>query len=48
MARSCMYGTNVTDRLLSLKKGGSNILSTSNYDLTFFPCEEYNYNCGYL
>jgi hypothetical protein len=46
--RPCTYGTNVTDRLLNLKKGGSNVLSTSDYDTTFFPCEEYNNGCGYL
>lgn len=45
--RTCVYGTNVTDRLLNMKKGGSNVLSTADYDLPFFPCEEYNYNCGY-
>jgi hypothetical protein len=45
--RVCSYGTNVTDRLLSLKKGGSDILSTNNYDSTFFLCDEYNYDCGY-
>ena len=38
-ARSCIYGTNVTDRLLNMKKGGSDVLSTANYDATFFPCE---------
>jgi hypothetical protein len=31
-----------------MKKGGSDVLSTNNYDSAFFPCEEYNYNCGYL
>lgn len=36
--RPCTYGTNVTDRLLSMKKGGSYVLSTNNYDTTFFPC----------
>jgi hypothetical protein len=46
--RPCNYGTNVTDRLLNLKKGGSNVLSANDYDATFFPCEEYNYGCGYL
>lgn len=46
-SRTCVYGTNVTDRLLSMKKGGSNVLSTADYDTSFFPCEEYNYNCGY-
>jgi hypothetical protein len=30
-----------------MKKGGSNVLSPNDYDSTFFPCEEYNYNCGY-
>lgn len=37
-ARPCVYGTNVTDRLLNMKKGGSNVLSTNNYDASFFPC----------
>jgi len=36
--RTCTYGTNITDRLLALKKGGSNVLSTNNYDSSFFPC----------
>lgn len=36
--RSCIYKTNITDRLQSLKKGGTNILSTENYDAAFFPC----------
>lgn len=45
--RTCVYGTNVTDRLLNMKKGGSNVLSTNDYDASFFPCEEYNFNCGY-
>jgi hypothetical protein len=45
--RPCAYGTNATDRLLNMKKGGSNVLSTADYDTTFFPCEEYNFNCGY-
>jgi len=47
-SRPCVYGSNVTDRLLNMKKGGSNVLSTNNYDASFFPCEEYNFNCGYL
>lgn len=34
--RLCTYGTNVTDKLLSLKKGGSNVLSTNNYDNEFY------------
>lgn len=46
--RPCSFGTNITDRLLALKKGGSNVLSTSDYDSAFFPCEEYNFNCGYI
>ena len=45
--RVCPFGTNVTDKLLSFKKGGSNILSTANYESNFFLCEEYNYDCGY-
>jgi hypothetical protein len=39
VSRSCVYGTNVTDRLLNMKKGGSDVLSTADYDATFFPCE---------
>jgi hypothetical protein len=46
-SRLCTYGTNVTDKLLAMKKGGSNILSTNNYDSSFYLCEEYNYDCGY-
>lgn len=46
-SRVCTYGTNVTDKLLAMKKGGSNILSTNNYDSSFYLCEEYNYDCGY-
>jgi hypothetical protein len=45
--RTCSYGSNVTDKLLSMKKGGSNVLSTNNYDSTFYICEEYDYDCGY-
>lgn len=45
--RTCIYGTNVTDKLLSVKKGGSNILSTNDYEIYFYLCEEYNYDCGY-
>jgi hypothetical protein len=30
-----------------MKKGGSNVLSTNNYDSTFYICEEYDYDCGY-
>ena len=44
--RTCPF-SNVTDKLLSFKKGGSNILSTDNYDSNFYLCEEYNYDCGY-
>lgn len=36
--RPCIYGTNVTDRLLNMKKGGSNVLSPLDYDISFFPC----------
>ena len=44
----CEFGTNLTERLLSMKKGGSDPLSVNNYMEGFFYCEEYNYNCGYL
>lgn len=46
--RQCSSSTNRTDFLLSMKKGGTNILSTSDYLYDFFLCEEYNYDCGYL
>ena len=47
-ARACTYGLNTTDRLLSMKKGGSNVLALDHYEPGFFPCEEYNFNCGYV
>lgn len=31
-----------------MKKGGTNVLSTSTYLYDFFLCEEYNYDCGYV
>lgn len=46
--RQCPSSTNRTDFLLSMKKGGTNILSTNDYLYDFFLCEEYNYDCGYM
>ena len=46
--RECPYLANRTDFLLNLKKGGTDILSTSTYLYDFFLCEEYNYDCGYV
>ena len=46
--RQCPYITNRTEYLLNLKKGGTNILSTDVYMNSFFLCEEYNYDCGYM
>lgn len=37
--RTCPSSTNRTDFLLSMKKGGTNILSTSTYLYDFFLCE---------
>ena len=36
--RTCTYADNVTAKLLDFKKGGSDILSTSDYQPTFFNC----------
>ena len=36
--RTCSYGTNITDRLLSLKRGGSSLPATNTYDPSFFLC----------
>ena len=36
--RACPYITNRTDFLLNMKKGGTNILSTSTYLYDFFLC----------
>ena len=44
----CPYGTNSTDRLLNLKKGGQDCVLAGTYRNSFFLCEEYNYNCGYM
>lgn len=46
--RVCSYGTNVTDKLLNFKKGGSFAIQTNTFDQNFYLCEEYNFNCGYL
>ena len=37
--RLCTQRNNLTEYILSLKKGGTNILSTSDYDKNFFLCE---------
>ena len=37
-ARACNYGLNTTDRLLAMKKGGSNVLALDHYEPGFFPC----------
>ena len=36
--RTCPYGTNTTDRLLNLKKGGQRIVTTNTYDSDFYLC----------
>lgn len=46
--RVCPQEGNITEYLLGLKKGGSDILSTSDYDSDFFLCEEYTFDCGYV
>jgi hypothetical protein len=47
-ARVCPQGSNVTDRLLNLKKGGQNCVTQGTYQPQFYLCDEYNYNCGYM
>jgi hypothetical protein len=37
--RVCNQGSNVTEYLLSIKKGGTNVLSALDYDTNFFECE---------
>lgn len=46
--RVCSYGTNVTDKVLNFKKGGSSAAQTNTFSQNFYLCEEYNFNCGYL
>lgn len=36
--RTCSYGTNVTNRLLNLKKGGQNCVQKNTYSSNFFYC----------
>lgn len=38
----------MTDYLMSLKKGSSDLLSLADYDKNFFVCEEYAFDCGYV
>ena len=33
---------------MTIKKGGSNVLSTADYDKNFFLCEEFTFDCGYV
>lgn len=47
-SRVCSYGTNLTNRVLNFKKGGSLASRTNTFDQNFYLCEEYNFNCGYL
>ena len=47
-SRLCPSAINVTERLLSLKRGGQFIITTGTYNPSFYLCEEYNYNCGYM
>lgn len=46
--RLCTQKDNVTEYLLSLKKGGTNILATDDYDDNYFLCEQYTFDCGYV
>ena len=48
ISRTCPQKDNITEYLLSIKKGGTNILSTADYDKNFFLCEEYTFDCGYV
>jgi hypothetical protein len=48
LTRVCPQKGNLTEYLLSLKKGSSDILSLSDYDKNFFVCEEYAFDCGYV
>ena len=33
---------------MSIKKGGTNVLSSSDFDKNFYLCEEYTFDCGYV
>ena len=46
--RVCPQKGNLTEYLLSMKKGSSDILSSADYDKNFFVCEEYAFDCGYV
>lgn len=37
--RVCPQKDNITEYLMSIKKGGTNILSPNDYDKNFFLCE---------
>lgn len=47
-SRLCPFGTNSTAYLIRLKRGGFSAANVNSYDPSYFLCEEYNYNCGYL
>lgn len=47
-SRLCPFGTNSTAYLIRLKRGGTSAATINSYDPSYFLCEEYNYNCGYL
>jgi len=44
----CPQKGNLTEYLLGLKKGSTDILSLSDYNKNFFLCEEYGFDCGYV
>lgn len=39
ISRTCPQKDNMIDYLMTIKKGGSNVLSTADYDKNFFLCE---------
>ena len=39
ISRTCPQRDNLTEYILNLKKGGTNLLSTADYDKNFFLCE---------
>ncbi len=46
--RVCPQKGNLTEYLMTLKKGSSDLLSLADYDKNFFVCEEYAFDCGYV
>jgi hypothetical protein len=48
ISRTCPQKDNITEYLMTIKKGGSNVLSTADYDKNFFLCEEFTFDCGYV